>query len=455
MGKYKVVTDQGTFMVTTDDEPSAPGVPNPLQANPTHYTPSGLQPEHPAGFLANLAHSLINYTSPGPSGGPDLMSEMAQHPGENPLQPWPAFRNTLSDLGHLLTNPSEDPIAAANLIGAPIQALTHPMSRAAGSGAAAAVRSDLPAIKSWGKAGAGIGALMGHGGLDTLLEGGGVGGAIGSGVRAIPPILHGAYQGASDWLNPSPSIPGLEGEYVPPKLKLPFTRGSETPELGVSGSNRGTGRKLQPEPIEPVESTQFKPSPGVKSKIRFTPGSETPDLGVSGRNPAQSWTPPSESLIPDLNVSDLPDPGARFKPSASVKRKMSGARGSEVPEIGVHGTNRGTGRRIQPIGSENPAVDITTGQELVPAPGSAPIPHVTAPGGSPVPAKSASFRHPADFTDLIRQFHATHPKGTSLRDLSAKVYGTKPGTMPSYDQALALHEWMLRNPGKTPAPGLK
>lgn len=63
--------------------------------------------------------------------------------------------------------------------------------------------------------------------------------------------------------------------------------------------------------------------------------------------------------------------------------------------------------------------------------------------------------HPAAFTDLLRQFHATHPRGTSLRDLSSKVYGTAPGAMPTYEQALALHEWLLRNPGKTPRPGLK
>lgn len=108
-----------------------------------------------------------------------------------------------------------------------------------------------------------------------------------------------------------------------------------------------------------------------------------------------------------------------------------------------------------------PAIDPVAGTNIVPhpsgdfVPGTTTIPPVSPKEGSPVPANASSFKHPADFTDLIRQFHATHPKGTSLRDLSAKVYGTKPGTMPSYDQALALHEWMLRNPGKTPAPGLK
>jgi hypothetical protein len=58
--------------------------------------------------------------------------------------------------------------------------------------------------------------------------------------------------------------------------------------------------------------------------------------------------------------------------------------------------------------------------------------------------------HPAPFTDLLRQFHATWPKGTSLRDISRKVGFTKPGEMPSYQQALKIHEWMLQNGGKIP-----
>ena len=63
----------------------------------------------------------------------------------------------------------------------------------------------------------------------------------------------------------------------------------------------------------------------------------------------------------------------------------------------------------------------------------------------------SAFRHPADYTDLIRQFHATHPKGTSLRSDAQAVFGTKPGEMPTYEQAVRIHEWRLRNPGKSPS----
>ncbi len=62
----------------------------------------------------------------------------------------------------------------------------------------------------------------------------------------------------------------------------------------------------------------------------------------------------------------------------------------------------------------------------------------------------SGFKHSASFTDLIRQWHATHPRGTSMRADSERVFGTKPGTMPTYEQALKIHEWRLRNPGKSP-----
>lgn len=71
---------------------------------------------------------------------------------------------------------------------------------------------------------------------------------------------------------------------------------------------------------------------------------------------------------------------------------------------------------------------------------------------SPVPENAAAFRHPAAFTDLNRAWHANW-KGESLRDAAAKVYSLKPGTMPTYEQALALHEWRLQNGGKMPTAG--
>lgn len=71
-------------------------------------------------------------------------------------------------------------------------------------------------------------------------------------------------------------------------------------------------------------------------------------------------------------------------------------------------------------------------------------------GETPVPATASTFKHSAQYTDLLRQFHANVPKGTSLRDISSQVFGTPKGQMPSYEQALAIHEWMLRNGGKIP-----
>ena len=65
-------------------------------------------------------------------------------------------------------------------------------------------------------------------------------------------------------------------------------------------------------------------------------------------------------------------------------------------------------------------------------------------------SKPVGFKHSAPYTDLNRQFHATWPKGTSLRTIASKVYGTDPNSMPSYDQALRIHEFMLKNNGKIP-----
>lgn len=76
MGKYRITTDDGsTYEVTTDE---APGVPNPLQANPSKYTPEGMkEPEYnfftsPTGFIRSGLRRAV--------GG---MEHMAQ-PGINP-----------------------------------------------------------------------------------------------------------------------------------------------------------------------------------------------------------------------------------------------------------------------------------------------------------------------------------------------------------------------------------
>jgi len=61
-----------------------------------------------------------------------------------------------------------------------------------------------------------------------------------------------------------------------------------------------------------------------------------------------------------------------------------------------------------------------------------------------------SFKHGQKYTDLLRQFHSIHPKGTSLRKISSQVYGYAPDLMPSYEEALKIHEWMLNNKGKIP-----
>lgn len=60
--------------------------------------------------------------------------------------------------------------------------------------------------------------------------------------------------------------------------------------------------------------------------------------------------------------------------------------------------------------------------------------------------------HEAQYTDLKKQWHATWP-GMAMRKTVGQVYGLQPGTMPTYDQTLAVHEWMLNHNGKIPGPG--
>jgi len=268
-----------------------------------------------------------------------------------------------------------------------------------------------------------------------------------------------------------PEIPGLEDwkAFKPTRGAVPkFTPGPEVPEIGVSGRrgarapDLGEGALVPPASVpdlsglpEPA-ATPFKPNPRVAKTMRYSSGSEVPEIGVTGRRAPMPdlGTGPLVPPATEPDLSGLPVPGPTFKPNPHVAKGMKFSPGSEIPEVGVSGRNPGLVRRTPFTPASAPAVDITTGEELVPAPKgkgpkSAPIPPIE-PKGSPVPPNSPSFRHPADYTDLIRQFHATHPKGTSLRSDAAAVYNLKPGTMPTYEQALAIHEWRLRNPGKSP-----
>lgn len=61
-------------------------------------------------------------------------------------------------------------------------------------------------------------------------------------------------------------------------------------------------------------------------------------------------------------------------------------------------------------------------------------------------------KHPANYTDLLRQFHAQWGR-QSLREIASHALGTPRGTLPTYEQALKVHEFMLQNAGRPPGPG--
>lgn len=68
------------------------------------------------------------------------------------------------------------------------------------------------------------------------------------------------------------------------------------------------------------------------------------------------------------------------------------------------------------------------------------------------PRIHSTVKHSANYTDLLRQFHAQWGR-VSLRDTASRAYGTPRGTLPTYEQALKIHEYMLQNNGRPPGPG--
>jgi hypothetical protein len=161
------------------------------------------------------------------------------------------------------------------------------------------------------------------------------------------------------------------------------------------------------------------------------------------------WVPPREpgiSTTPAINPAyDYPPAGTVARP-ANARTYPKGSAGEPTPGLpeGVYSPVPPVSTRATP----GPSVPLSP----APKPAGVSIPPI-AQEGSPVSSSASTFKHPANYTDLLRQFHSQWPKGTSLREIASKAYGLPAGTLPSYEQALAIHEFMLRNSGKTPSPG--
>lgn len=223
------------------------------------------------------------------------------------------------------------------------------------------------------------------------------------GARRIPGVglvmdAHDALQAIRDYINPSEDLPSAPKAVRPPPLQ-------------------GSSLVRQPQPVTaappPVQGSSL-------ARVSQTaPMTAPPPLQGSSIPPVQPTAP--QFPAPPLQGSSIPpvQPPAPRVPIPPIRWNAA------PPEAGPAATPATS--PVQP----------------------GPVSPVTVPGAVPqtvgtvVPENAATFRHSAPYTDLIRQFHAQWPKGTSLRDMGSEVFGTKAGEMPSYEQAQALHEWMV------------
>lgn len=166
--------------------------------------------------------------------------------------------------------------------------------------------------------------------------------------------------------------------------------------------------------------------------------------------------PPPETLWKSSTTGYMPPIGAGAQPRPEIQPVEPAITGSRFPEgwsPQIHPDFLpGVGPAFTPEGSVLTPEGSGSGEFTAahPSPAISPVE-----GGSPMPANSSTFKHPAQFTDLIRQYHATHPRGSSLRADAQAAFGLAPGAMPSYEQSLAIHEWRLAHPGQSPTKGLK
>ncbi len=330
-----------------------PGVPNPLRANPDKYTPAGLRPgDRPlpsttvgAEALRNLPGALIRYASPGPTAAPASQAMDLGHRNESWEQgasPWNllhragnAISDTAGDVYHTFSHPLEsfaqDPVATVN---------TPAMIRAGGKGAREAVNAtgavpvvstiakgaregvvaELPQIKNWSKWGAiaGLPLGMGTGDIATRVlgasEGGGIGGAVAGGARAIPAAVRGAKgalarRAATTW------VPRTEG-YMPPVGEGASPR-PVPPPPSTQGPMRGPDwweayqqeLRSQPPPQEP-----YYPPPPEPTYIEPPPPPAAIAAPVGPRLP-EGWEP----TIPDY-----------MKPGAETAEQMAARHEAEA-----------------------------------------------------------------------------------------------------------------------------
>lgn len=323
--------------------------------------PPGLAPDAPPSFLSNLAHSVINFTSPGPSAGPDLIDEI-HRTHQNPLNPIHAIGSSLSSLAGTFLHPIDsfhaDPIQTLNTLGAPVQALTHPLTRLAGRGAMEGIRAEAPAIHQAGKigryVGAGLGGVFGGGGIESVLGGGegyGAGYLGAAGARAIPAAVRGARgalsRRAATQFTPAPEY------YVPPIR--PEAPPEPSPAAGPAPGAPAFPVELDPEYLQQLQRSHTRPPareippiltpPPIPpaTSYRGTPLMPNTEYYVPPVGPGASL-PPSPApipngppVLPDWMIQHLQEPVAPPAPPAAAPphplQAQIDALGAEPPAI--------------------------------------------------------------------------------------------------------------------------
>ncbi len=332
-----------------------PGVPNPLQANPGKYTPAGLRlgdkplPSTTVGAeaLRNLPGALVRYASLGMT-QPDTIGP------QGIVNPVTGIMDAASDIYHTFRHPLEsfaqDPVATVN---------TPAMIRAGGKGAREAVNAtgvgpvvstaakgaregitaELPQIKNWSKWGAiaGLPLGMGTGDIATRVlgasEGGGIGGAVAGGARAIPAAVRGARgalarRAATKW------TPTTEG-YMPTIGQGASPRPPTEPPPPPSGPPRGPDwweayqqeLRSQPPPQEP-----YYPPPPEPTYIEPPPPPAAVAAPVGPRLP-EGWEP---------TIPDYMKPGAETAEQMAARHEAEAAAARPAaptvnPNIAPHG----------------------------------------------------------------------------------------------------------------------
>jgi len=311
--------------------PSDPGVPNPIKANPEKYTPAGLRPgDKPlpsttvgAEALRHLPASLVRYASLGMT-QPDTIGP------QGIVNPITGIMDAASDVYHTFRHPLEsfaqDPVATANApamvrggVSGAREAVKAsgaiPVAGTIARGAKEGIVAELPQIKQWGKYGGAVGALAGHGGLESIIGEGSAGAAAGSAIRAVPAAVRGA-KGALARRAATKFKPNTEG-YMPTIGQGAQPRPAPPPPP-PSGPPRGPDwweeyqqeLKSQPPPQEP----QYPETP--EPTYIEPPAELPPPKAVEGPRYPEGWEP---GTIPDY-----------LKPGAETAEQMAARHEAEA-----------------------------------------------------------------------------------------------------------------------------